>query len=80
MSDPETAGPSAGPAAARSALESLTLRGAATMAAAFAASKVGLNAGDGAVQAFAEALINLAFCGGALAVGVGRARARGPLA
>jgi len=73
-------GASPGPSAPRGALSSLTLRGAAAMAVAYAAGRVGLHAGDPAVQDAAATLVDLAFSLGAMAVGVGRARARGPLA
>jgi type IV pilus biogenesis protein CpaD/CtpE len=62
-----------------SALQSLTLRGAAAMAVAFAAHQGHIQLPDGAAQEIANALIQLVFYGGLIAVGVGRARARGPL-
>lgn len=63
----------------RNALSSLTLRGAIAMAVAFGVSKLGVDLPDGAAQAIADALGDLLFFAGLIAVGVGRARARGPL-
>jgi hypothetical protein len=63
----------------RAALKSLTLRGALAMALAFGASKLGVALPDGVAQQAATAIADLIFLGGALAVGVGRARARAPL-
>ncbi|MDX2233506.1 MAG: hypothetical protein NW200_03325 [Hyphomonadaceae bacterium] len=67
------------PSSVRPALSSLTLRGAASMAIAFGLSKLGVTLPDGAPQAIADALAELVFYAGLIAVGVGRARARGPL-
>jgi hypothetical protein len=58
---------------------SLTLRGALAMALAFVASRLGIAIPDDQAQMFAEAVIQIVFYGGLLAVGVGRARAKGPL-
>jgi hypothetical protein len=63
----------------RPALRSLTLRGAATMAIAFGLSRLGVELPEGSAQAIADALADLVFYGGLMAVGVGRARARGPI-
>jgi hypothetical protein len=63
----------------RPALRSLTLRGAAAMAIAFACSRLGVELPEGAAQSIADALADLVFYAGIVAVGVGRARARGPL-
>jgi hypothetical protein len=62
-----------------SPLQSLTLRGDAAMAVAFAAHQGHIQLPDGAAQEIANALIQLVFNGGLIAVGVGRARAHGPL-
>lgn len=61
------------------ALQSLTLRGAVAMAIAFGVSRLGVELPDGAAQAIAEAATQLVFYLGLIPVGVGRARARGPL-
>jgi hypothetical protein len=63
----------------RPALASLTVRGAAAMAVAFGLSRLGVELPDGAAQAIADAVTDLVFYAGLIAVGVGRARARGPL-
>jgi len=63
----------------RPALQSLTLRGALAMALAFGLARLGVDLPDGAPQAIAAALVDLVFYAGLIAVGVGRARARGPL-
>jgi hypothetical protein len=60
------------------ASRSLTLRGAAAMALAYALSRLGLDV-DGGAQPAIEALLDLVFALGAMGVGVGRARAAGPL-
>jgi hypothetical protein len=65
--------------AAKTIAQSLTLRGALAMALAFVASRLGVNVPDDQVQAFADALVQIVFYGGLLAVGVGRARAKAPL-
>lgn len=59
---------------------SLTLRGALSMAIAFGVSRLGVQLPDAAAQAIAEAATQLVFYAGLIAVGVGRARARGPIA
>jgi hypothetical protein len=59
--------------------QSLTLRGALAMALAFVAGRLGLSIPDDQAQLFAEAITQIVFYGGLLAVGVGRARAKGPL-
>jgi len=63
----------------RPALRSLTLRGALAMAIGYGLTRLGLDLPAGAPQAIAEALADLAFYAGLIAVGVGRARARQPL-
>ena len=63
----------------RPALRSLTLRGAAAMAIAFALSRLGVELPAGSAQAIADALAELVFYAGLMAVGVGRARAHGPI-
>ena len=62
------------------ALRSLTLRGALAMAVAYGLTRLGVDLPAGAPQAIAEALADLAFYAGLIAVGLGRARARQPLA
>ncbi len=64
---------------AKSYVQSLTLKGAIAMAAAFIAGKLGLDAADPALVGVSNALVDLIFYAGLLAVGVGRSRARGPL-
>jgi hypothetical protein len=59
---------------------SLTLRGALAMALAFVAGRLGYSIPEGQAQTFADAIVQIVFYGGLLAVGVGRARAKGPLA
>lgn len=66
--------------AAKGVLGSLTLRGAAAMAIAFAAQQLHINLPEGAPAEIADALTQLLFYAGLLAVGVGRARARSPIA
>jgi hypothetical protein len=63
----------------RPALRSLTLRGALAMAIAYGLQQLGVDLPAGAPQSIADALADLAFYGGLIAVGVGRARARHPL-
>ncbi|MBL8549522.1 MAG: hypothetical protein JNJ73_06025 [Hyphomonadaceae bacterium] len=58
---------------------SLTLRSAAALAVAYVAGRFGAHLPEGAAQEIAGALIDLLFALGLLGVGVGRARARGPL-
>ncbi|MES1203338.1 MAG: hypothetical protein ABUS57_18025 [Pseudomonadota bacterium] len=59
---------------------SLTLRGVIAMVLAFVAGRLGYFIPDEQVQMFADAIVQVVFYGGLLAVGVGRARAKGPLA
>ena len=66
--------------AQRSFLSSLTLRGAAVMALAYVFGRVGFPLPEGAVQDIAQRVVDLAFTFGAMAVSLGRARARAPLA
>ncbi|HVY02618.1 MAG TPA: hypothetical protein VG983_03090 [Caulobacterales bacterium] len=73
MSTPET------PDGCKPPWQSLTLKGAIAMAIGFIAHSLGADAPDPAVQGVADALVNLCFYGGLLAVAIGRARARGPL-
>lgn len=63
----------------RPVLGSLTLRGAVAMAIAFGLSRLGVELPEGAAQSIADAIANLVFYAGLIAVGVGRARARGPI-
>lgn len=63
----------------RALAASLTVRGALAMALAFVASRLGVAIPDEQAQMFAEAVIQIVFYGGLLAVGIGRARAKGPL-
>ena len=63
----------------RPALSSLTLRGAVSMAIGFGLSRLGVDLPPGAAQAIADAVSQLVFYAGLIAVGVGRARARGPI-
>jgi hypothetical protein len=58
---------------------SLTLRSAAALAVAYVAARFGAQLPEGAAQEIAGALIDLVFALGVLGVGVGRARARGPI-
>lgn len=64
----------------RTPIRSLTLRGAAAMAVAFACTQLGVELPEGAAQSIADAVADLVFYAGLVAVGVGRARARGPIA
>lgn len=64
----------------RTPLRSLTLRGAAAMAIAFGCARLGFELPEGVAQSIADALADLLFYAGLAAVGVGRARARGPIA
>lgn len=63
----------------KSALSSLTLKGAIAMALAYAADRIGLHLPDGIVSSVADVVIDLVFSLGLIAVGVGRARAQSPL-
>lgn len=58
---------------------SLTLASTLAMALAFAVERAGLTPAPGALDAIAQALIDLVFSLGLLGVGVGRARASQPL-
>jgi hypothetical protein len=49
------------------------------MALAFVVNRLGISIPDDQLQLFADALTQIVFYGGLLAVGVGRARAKGPL-
>jgi hypothetical protein len=64
---------------AKSLAASLTLRGALAMALAFVAGRLGYSIPDEQIKMFADAIVQIVFYGGLLAVGVGRARAKGPL-
>ncbi len=64
---------------AKSLAASLTLRGALAMALAFVAGRLGYAIPDEQIKMFADAIVQIVFYGGLLAVGVGRARAKGPL-
>jgi hypothetical protein len=61
------------------AIQSLTLRSAAAIAIAAAASRLGVELPDGAAQEIAAALIDLVVTLGLIGVAVGRARARTPI-
>jgi hypothetical protein len=63
----------------RPALQSLTLRSAAAIAIAAAASRLGVELPEGAAQELAGALIDLVITLGLIGVAVGRARARTPI-
>lgn len=71
--------PETEPPATKPAVRSLTLRGALSMAIGFGLMKLHLDLPEGAPQAIANALADLVFYAGLIAVGVGRARARAPL-
>lgn len=60
----------------KSAIQSLTLRSAAAIAIAAAASRLGVVLPDGAAQELAAALIDLVVTFGLIGVAVGRTRAR----
>jgi hypothetical protein len=64
---------------AKSYATSLTLKGALAMALSFVAGKLGADLPPGDLAQFADAIVQVVFYGGLLAVGVGRARAQGPL-
>ena len=66
-------------AAAKAAMQSLTLRSAAAIAVAFVASKFSFVLPDAAAQDIAPALVDLVTTLGLVGVAVGRTRARGPL-
>jgi hypothetical protein len=61
------------------AIHSLTLRSAAAIAIAAAASRLGIVLPEGAAQELASALVDLVVTLGLIGVAVGRARARTPL-
>jgi hypothetical protein len=63
----------------RAAFQSLTLRSAAAIAIAAAASRLGLELPEGAAQELAGAGMDLIVTLGLVGVAVGRARARGPI-
>lgn len=67
------------PPIARAAIQSLTLRSAAAIAIAAAASRLGLILPDGAAQDLAGAIVDLVVMLGLIGVAVGRSRARGPI-
>jgi hypothetical protein len=61
------------------AIESLTLRSAAAIAIAAAASRLGVILPEGAAQELAAAFVDLVVTFGLIGVAVGRARARTPI-
>lgn len=61
------------------ALQSLTLRSAAAIAIAAAASRLGVELPPGAAQELAGACVDLIITLGLIGVAVGRARARAPI-
>ncbi|HRP10148.1 MAG TPA: hypothetical protein PLK37_03870 [Terricaulis sp.] len=63
----------------RAAFSSLTLKSAAAIAIAAAASRLGVELPEGAAQELAGAAIDLVVTLGLIGVAVGRARARGPI-
>lgn len=63
----------------RAALQSLTLRGAAAIAIAAAASRLGVELPPGAAQELAAAAVDLIITLGLIGVAIGRSRARGPI-
>lgn len=63
----------------KAAIHSLTLRSAAAIAIAAAASRIGVILPEGAAQELAAALVDLIVTLGLIGVAVGRARARGPI-
>jgi len=63
----------------RAAFQSLTLKSAAAIAIAAAASRLGVELPAGAAQELAGAAIDLVVTLGLIGVAVGRARARGPI-
>lgn len=63
----------------RAALQSLTLRSAAAIAIAAAASRLGVELPEGAAQELAAAAFDLIITLGLIGVAIGRARARGPI-
>ncbi|MGE3304301.1 MAG: hypothetical protein AB7M12_14445 [Hyphomonadaceae bacterium] len=75
-SEPEQAAPDAG---AKTILTSLTLKGALAMGLAFVAGRLGLAMPDAELAQIADAIVQIVFYAGLLAVGIGRSRAKGPL-
>ena len=63
----------------KAAIQSLTLRSAAVVAIAAAASRLGIILPEGAAQDLAMALLDLVVTLGLIGVAVGRSRARGPI-
>jgi hypothetical protein len=63
----------------KSAIQSLTLRSAAAIAIAAAASRLGVILPDGAAQELAGAFVDLVVTLGLIGVAVGRTRARTPI-
>ena len=63
----------------KTAIQSLTLRSAAAIAIAAAASRAGIALPDGAAQELASAAIDLIVTLGLIGIAVGRSRARGPI-
>ena len=63
----------------KAAINSLTLRSAAAIAIAAAASRLGVVLTDGAAQVLAAAFVDLVVTLGLIGVAVGRARARTPI-
>lgn len=63
----------------KTAIQSLTLRSAAAIAIAAAASQVGVTLPEGAAQELASAAIDLIITLDLIGVAVGRSRARGPI-
>lgn len=70
---------SAPPLPDKPAVQSLTLRSAAAIAIAVAASRLGVELPEGAAQDLAAALIDLVITLGLIGVAVGRTRARAPI-
>ncbi len=75
MSEPQTTIPPL----ERAAIQSLTLRSAAAIAIAVAASRLGFILPDGAAQELAGAFVDLIITLCLIGVAVGRSRARGPI-
>jgi hypothetical protein len=63
----------------KAAIHSLTLRSAAVIAIAAAASRLGIILPEGAAQELATAFVDLIVTLGLIGVAVGRSRARGPI-
>jgi len=64
---------------AKAAIQSLTLRSAAVIAIAAAASRMGIVLPDGAAQEIANSLIDLVVTLGLIGVAIGRTRANTPI-